>query len=278
MENNVLKVDGNVSLTSNYELLKTQLEANIKDKYSVVVTFDNVKDSKNVMAQINKDKDAIKKAWTNYKKDLEAPIKDLDSKVKELLSLFDNARDLISKQVDMFEAGIRENAQDLAEEYAKTLLTSKNLDVEVNYPKWNNLSFVTESGKLSGTGKKAVEQFISEIELEHLKKQQEKLLKEQEEERIRQEAIRKYQEEQLAKQQAKEEPKEQPLKEVEEVKKVDESVEKLPQHNTNLANKQVIITLEFKSNNSDEVIKDNVLKELSDLVKTFIKNVEVKDI
>lgn len=286
----LLKLDGNVTLTSNYDVLKADLEASIKDKYNVVVTNDNVKESKVVMAQINKDKATISDKWKAFKKDLEAPIKDLDNKVKVLLKLFDDAREAISNQVNIFEAGIRENAQALCEDYAKELFVNKNIDKEVNYPSWNNLSFVTEQGKLSSAGKKVVELFVNDIEIEILKEKEALLLKKQEEEALKQKAIEEYKLALEAKAEAE-------LKQIQEQAKVEQNnqVEQTEQKETpplndevknvveptkanKLKSKLVTITLKFKSNNSNEVIKEGILKELSDKLKATIDAIDIKDV
>lgn len=268
---NVLKVNGDVTLTSNYEEVKLQLKNNIDSKYSIVVTNENVKDSKAMMAQINKEKNQCKDNWLAIKKDLEAPIKELDAKVKDLLSLYDDARGVISNQVNIFEEGTRRLANELAIKYCETLLDIKKLDKPDVYPVWSNLTFITESNKLSSAGKKAVEDFVNKLELDALRLKEIELQKQMEREKIKQEAIKEYQLDMEVKKEI--------LKETNpEIKQdvIPDKVEPVIVNTT--CEKLVTITLKFISKNDNETIKNNVLNELSDKFKKCVNSIEVKDI
>lgn len=260
MENNILKVDGNVNLTSNYDELKTKLKNTIDSKYNIVVTNDNIKDSKSMMAQINKDKNACKESWIEIKKGLEAPIKELDLKVKELLSLYDDARSVISVKVNNFEDEKRTLANNLCIQYCNTILDIKKIDIPNEYPHWGNLTYITEANKLSSVGKKAVEDFVNKLELELLRLKEDKLLKEVEQQKIKKEAITELYV--------------QTCTTKEQLKQVNENINDEVSSNTKL----VIITLKFISKNDNETIKNNILSELSDKFKKCINDINIKDI
>lgn len=173
-----LEVTGELILSSNYEFLKETLQRNIQEKYAVQVSEENLKSCKTIMANINKDKTAILNRWKAKKQELELPIKEMDSKVKELLNLFDDARTQIGNEVSFYERGRKELASKLAANYYTEKLILKNINSEDedfpnwDIPNWDNLTFVTAKEELSSLGKKAVDAFISEIEIEMLKKKQ----------------------------------------------------------------------------------------------------------
>ena len=230
---NELVITGDVNIVSNFEALKNGLQINIKEKYSLAVTEDSVKDAKSVMAQINKDKKEIADKWKLKKSELEKPIKEMDLKIKELLALFDDARNAISLQVDNFEAGRRELAVKLCKEYASEILTKKNLSESgfnlEQLNDFNNLTYVSEKGALTSVAKQAVENKVSEFELEILRKKQEEAERIIREEKIKQEAIERFKQEQELQRQAQANTQEQaPVSQVQEQPKEEQEQPKEP--------------------------------------------------
>lgn len=273
---NELVVNGQIAITSNFEELKSNLSLAIKDKYSIAVTDDSVKDAKKVMADINKDKSFILDNWKNKKKELEAPIKEMDSKVKELASLFDEARGAIGNQVEIFEAGKRNQAVEACKEYATSLLAGKGLEgfnlEQLNT--FNNLTYITEAGTITAIAKQAVESLVNNFELEILRAKQaeaERILKEQEIKARAIEEFKKEQEAMQAMQSVQAEVKHEPVKEPE---------KKMPDILNNFLNKnknkyRINIELEVLSAKSSEEIYNFILSSVSETLRSAVKNIEI---
>lgn len=281
---NELIINGQVSVTSNFEDLKRALETNIKEKYDIAVTDDNVKEAKQVMAQINKDKKEISDKWRVKKQELEAPIKEVDSKVKELLGLYDNARMVISNQVDTFEASKRELAVTLCKDYANQLLESKNLkenctlDLRI-FDGFNNLTYVSDKGALTSVAKQAVENEISKYELEILRKKQEEAERILREEQIKKEAIERFkQEQEIQKQMAIQEVQEQKQeqKEIDDLFSQDATISKMERvENAELVSYKVVITCNIKTNKGKGFVLDFVKENIKPRLSLGIENIEV---
>lgn len=186
-------------LECNFEALEQNLRTLIKEKYDIVVTEDSVKEAKNIRAEINKGKKALEQAWRERKQELEAPIKTLNDQAKKLFAVCDEATAKIDMQVNQFEAKKRELAVSLCEAYKNEICAIKNLDSSlVDVSGFTNLSYVTEKGALSSSGKQAVDNLILSKIAEISEQKQRELEAQMEVERIKQEAR-----EELLRQQAK---------------------------------------------------------------------------
>lgn len=198
----------NLVLKSNFEVLECnfddieqKLKTIISEKYNIVVTEDTVKEAKNTKAEINKGKKALEQIWREKKLELEAPIKSLNDRAKQVFSLCDDAVKNIDSQIVQFEAKKRELAVSLCEEYKNKLCNERGIPCDSVYcGGLNNLGYVTEKGLLSSQGKQVVENLVNAKALEIQEQKQRELEKQLEVERIKQEAVNNYKQ-QVAQQQ-----------------------------------------------------------------------------
>lgn len=198
----------NLVLKSNFEVIECNfddLEAKLREKiqndYNLVVTEDTVKEAKVTKAEINKGKKALEQIWREKKAELEAPIKSLNDRAKQVFALCDDAVKSIDAQIVQFEAKKRELAVSLCEDYKNKLCAERGIPAESVYcGSLNNLGYVTEKGLLSSQGKQVVENLVNAKALEIQEQKQRELEKQLEVERIKQEAVSNYKQ-QVAQQQ-----------------------------------------------------------------------------
>ena len=180
-------------LECNFEALEENLRTLIKEKYDIVVTEDSVKGAKTTRAEINKGKKALEQAWREKKQELEAPIKELNERARQVFAICDEAMSKIDFQVNQFEAKKRELAVSLCEDYKNKLCTEKGIPTDaIDCRGLNNLTFVTEKGGLSSQGKQAVESLVMTKEIQIQEQKRIELEKQLEVERIKKEAINDY--------------------------------------------------------------------------------------
>lgn len=183
-------------LKSNFEVIENNLdalEAKVREvvngQYAIVVTPDTVKEAKNTRAELNKGKKAIENAWKQRKSELEAPIKELNDRVKSIFSIIDEGMLKIDSQVSQFEAERRALAVALCEKYKDKECEAKGIDSSlVNVGGFANLTYITEKGGLSSAGKQAVDNLILKVSNELAIQRQRELEAQMELERIKQQA------------------------------------------------------------------------------------------
>lgn len=216
-------------LKSNFEVIENNLdtlEAKVREavegQYAIVVTQETVKEAKNTRAELNKGKKAIESVWKQRKSELEAPIKELNERVKSIFAIIDEGILKIDNQVSQFEAERRALAVSLCEEYKNKECEARGIDTSlVNVGGFGNLTYLTENGKLSSAGKQAVDNLILKTANELAIQKQRELEAQMEIERIKQQA----REELLQQQAVREEPvSEAPSPQIKEELKNDEVV------------------------------------------------------
>lgn len=160
-----------LDITSNMEVLANQILADIEHKYNFTVTENTVTDTKKLMSEINKKKDSFKKKYKEFKTLALEPFAPLDKKAKEIESYYDKARASLSEQVLIFEETKREQAKTACTEYAKEQCEAKGINLEAITISdlFNKLGSITETGNISGTAKKEIDQRIAIVENEILK-------------------------------------------------------------------------------------------------------------
>lgn len=155
-----LVVTGKIAIEDNLEKLEAGLLVAM-ERYDIVVTEDNIADSKKQRAEVNKGKKAIMDAWKVRKQELEAPIKELDTRLKKLLTICDDTMARIDAQVEKFEEGKRNLAQTLSEEYKNKLCAEKGIDPEsVSVLGFNNLTYITSKGALASVAKEKIDNLV----------------------------------------------------------------------------------------------------------------------
>lgn len=238
-------------LKSNFEVIENNLdtlEAKVREavegQYAIVVTQETVKEAKNTRAELNKGKKAIDSVWKQRKSELEAPIQELNERVKSIFAIIDEGILKIDNQVSQFEAERRALAVSLCEEYKNKECEARGIDTSlVNVGGFANLTYITEKGGLSSAGKQAVDNLILKIANELAIQKQKELEAQMEVERIKQQA----REELLQQQRAiKEEPVQEAIQEP-----INEAPEPQPQIKEEVKNDEVVvnvkINLQFKT-------------------------------
>lgn len=192
METNFL----NLVVMSNFEIvecnfddLEQKLKEKIAEQYDIVVTEDSVKEAKKIKAELNKGKKALEQVWKERKAEMEAPIKSLNDRAKQVFALCDEAAEKLDIQICKFEEGKRQLAVTLCEEYKNQICELKGIDPSsINVSGFSNLGYVTEKGALSSSGKQAVDNLILAKMAEIAELKQRELEAQMEIERIKQQA------------------------------------------------------------------------------------------
>ena len=164
-----------IDIQTNMDDLALQIQADIKDKYDVIVTEDTVKSSKELMAQINKDKDEFSTNYRRFKDEALKPFEPLDAKAKEIVGFYNTARAAVESQVKSYEAKILELAKEVCELYREQQCTEKGIDIAsiVIDDISKLLGSVTAKGDISKSAKEKIDARIQAVEIQVLKAQQE---------------------------------------------------------------------------------------------------------
>lgn len=104
-----------VAITQNIAELKAHLEAGL-ERYDIQVTEEGLKDAKKMATEINGLSNQIDKLRKTKVAELSAPIKELDTQCKQLISLCQNSRQKILSQVNVFEDTRKATCKELLEE------------------------------------------------------------------------------------------------------------------------------------------------------------------
>lgn len=166
-----LIVSHDLKLQTNMEELETRILADIKDKYDVTVTDETVAESKKLMASVNKEKDDFKKRYKSFKDLVTEPFKVLDAKAKAIEAHYDEARNKIASQVQVFEQKKLDLAKEVCTKYRDDVCTEKGIDSKavVIEDICQMLTAVTGTGKLSSSAQEKIDSRIAVIENEILK-------------------------------------------------------------------------------------------------------------
>lgn len=206
MEENFL----NLIVRSNFEIvecnfddLEKKLREKIAEQYDIVVTEDSVKEAKKIKAELNKGKKALEQVWKDKKAEMEAPIKSLNERAKQVFALCDEASEKINIQICKFEETKKRMAVTLCEGYKNQVCELKGIDPNsIDVSGFSNLGYVTEKGALSSSGKQAVDNLILAKVAEIAEQKQREAEAQMEIERIKQQAREDLLQQQQAKAQA----------------------------------------------------------------------------
>ncbi|MBK2125894.1 DUF1351 domain-containing protein [Fangia hongkongensis] len=156
-------------LDDNMYEVKASIQEAIK-KYDVVVTDDSVKDAKQMMASINKDKKVFSDKCKEFLEIVEQPIKDFKARRKDIESLYDDSRNRLKVQVDKYDAEKLERIKFIVSEYRNILCDEKSIDHNaITIDDLVMLTAVTSSNTVSSKTKQAIEQRIAIVEAEILR-------------------------------------------------------------------------------------------------------------
>lgn len=168
---NELVIKHNLDIQSNMEELAVKIQTDIEKKYSLTVTDESVKETKVIMAEINKEKAEFNKKYKEFKALVLEPFTPLDKKAKEIEGYFDVARSALDTQVKKFEEGKREKAKEVCIAYAKKQCEAKEIHITsiTISDLFDKLGSLTTANCISGTAKKEIDQRIQAVENEILK-------------------------------------------------------------------------------------------------------------
>ncbi|MBO4313954.1 MAG: DUF1351 domain-containing protein [Desulfovibrio sp.] len=113
----------------------------------LVVTEDQVKDIKGIMAEINVRKIALDNARKLTRKKLMAPLDEFDSQIKSVMRIFDNAYKALSTQVQAFTDAERESRRDGVQAIINEVMASYDIepfDIPIE-DKWLNKTATQKS-------------------------------------------------------------------------------------------------------------------------------------
>lgn len=157
--NELVEVKVNKSLgkiESNLADVKASIEAYVKDYENYVVTEDTVKDSKQLVTELRKQKKELEDKRKQIEKEWNAPIEVLKKEVKEVTALFDNTIILINGQILKFDEDRKaKKREDIRIAYMEVIaVVDMNNELEDYCPldkiydsKWENASVSMKSIK-----------------------------------------------------------------------------------------------------------------------------------
>jgi len=140
-------------ITDNFNIVKTQLVDGLT-KYDLIVDEDSVKTAKSMVTDINKLKKTIDDLRKSKVKDMSEPIKEFETKAKELTTLCEESKQKLLTQVKVFEDELREKCLDLVTDYKnemeKKYGNKEGFEIEIPF----DLAIVSNLTK-TGISKKA---------------------------------------------------------------------------------------------------------------------------
>lgn len=156
-------------LVTNFEDVKNEVIKQV-EKYSIDVTDENLKEAKQVMADLNKVKAGISDKYKQYIDSISQPINQLKSEKKELEAIITNGRQKIADSVQEYEKFILASIHENITIYKVEICEEKNIDpYAVNINDLVKLSAVTTNGRLTKATIEAVDLRVQAVENEILK-------------------------------------------------------------------------------------------------------------
>jgi len=113
-------------VTANFDVIKKDLEVTLQS-YNLILTNETVTDGKSAAAQLNKMKAAIKLKEKEALETVMSPVDGFRDKVKELITLVDDAREKIVEQVKIYEEKTKDEIRAQLQDYRENRLDSEKL-------------------------------------------------------------------------------------------------------------------------------------------------------
>lgn len=156
-------------LVTNFEDVKNEVIKQV-EKYSIDVTDENLKEAKQVMADLNKVKAGISDKYKQYIDSISQPINQLKTEKKELEAIITNGRQKIADEVANYENKKLEVISETINAYKVVICKEKNIEHNaVTIDDLVKLSAVTTNGSLAKATKEAVDLRVQAVENEILK-------------------------------------------------------------------------------------------------------------
>lgn len=156
-------------LKTNFEDVKKQVVAQV-EKHSIDVTDENLKEAKQVMADLNKVKSGISAKYKQYIDTISQPINKLKLEKKELENIISDGRQKIADGVNVFESKKLEAIKETITVYKNEICESKEIDPNaLTIDDIVKLTAVTANGTIAKATKEAIDLRIQAVENEILK-------------------------------------------------------------------------------------------------------------
>lgn len=156
-------------LVTNFEDVKRQVVAQV-EKHSIDVTDENLKEAKQVMADLNKVKSGISAKYKQYIDTISQPINKLKLEKKELENIISDGRQKIADGVNVFESKKLEAIKETITVYKNEICESKEIDPNaLTIDDIVKLTAVTANGTIAKATKEAIDLRIQAVENEILK-------------------------------------------------------------------------------------------------------------
>ena len=151
-------------ITANIDELKAALVAKVAEQSSTVVTVDNLKDSKALIADMNKTASAIKAARIQYAREAGVNIAAFEAQMKELEKISADGVAKLKEQTAKLEDETRAKAKQVLIDYLVEQASVKGIEQEFQRASIDdlvNLSTLTNTGKLTSKVKAEVDARIN---------------------------------------------------------------------------------------------------------------------
>ena len=145
------------TLETNFQAFKENLENELEKYKGVTVTEDSLPVCKDIKRELSHRAKEIETFRKEVKKTLSAPIKDFDSKCKELQELILEVEAPIDEGINMYNEKFREEKLDLARKYLEELAAKMNFDGI------DEVEIKSEYGNISKTQKEIKEDITAQI-------------------------------------------------------------------------------------------------------------------
>ena len=136
------------TITDNLSEVAASVRAKVEEYKSIVVSEDNIADSKNLLANIRKDKTELDNSRKAIKKEWLAPYEEFEKRAKNVINLYDEPIGIIKEQLDEFEerrrADKRKAIKGIFDDVIGDMTEWLTLD-DIYQSRWENASCSTKA-------------------------------------------------------------------------------------------------------------------------------------
>lgn len=140
-------------ITANFDEVKESLNQSLEKYKGIIVTEETLQDCKKTQQDLSKVRNSIEGFRKSVKKDMEVPIKEFESKCKELVGLIGEVEQPIKDGITVFDNKRREEKKIKALEFIKDAVVKHGLDEK----RASKLTVIDKYLNLSASGKSVKE-------------------------------------------------------------------------------------------------------------------------
>jgi len=151
-------------LTANFDVVEKHLKSELK-KYDVVVTEDTLKDCKKLSTELNAIANNINAKRKEEVALISVPIKAFDEKIKSLVTLCQDGREKLTKQIKVFEDKTKADIKIMLLNYLHEKYDASQVESEYRTSTIDDLVILgnrTATGKLAGKATSAIDMRVME--------------------------------------------------------------------------------------------------------------------